>query len=471
MLFNSLPFLFLFFLTYLVYWNISNQKKKNLLLFASCIFYGFFSFFYLLHFLSIILLNFLLSKKIWENIDNQKKSKLFLQIALFLNLFNLILFKYFYFFTDLLSFFFQNSIFKEIQNSVNIILPLAISFYTFQLIALQVDIYQKKETNQIHFKDYVLFILFFPQLIAGPIMRTKDFFPNLKLIQADKIKMNEGIFLILSGLFKKIIIADNIAILIEPLYTQPSDFHTISLLIGSFGFFAQIYCDFSGYTDIARGCAKLLGYDIPENFVAPLLSSSFREFWQRWHITLSTWLRDYLYFPLGGSKKGKFRTHFNLIITMSVGGIWHGANLNFLIWGFLMGFVMVIERPFHKKNSVEHQNIFVKILLTCLTYSLISLITILFRTAASGNESFSISVQYYLSIIRNINQGQNILQLDSLISWIFLSLCFNFLQLHKEKLKKLQKYNSYLIPTFSVFILLFLGAFADIGDEFIYFQF
>ena len=407
----------------------------------------------------------------WQNLKEQKLNGFYLKVSIVFNLINLATFKYFYFFTDIFNLFLESLAFSSLKTSIQIILPLAISFYTFQLIALQVDIYYKKEKEPISIKNYFLFILFFPQLIAGPIMRTKDFLPNVDKVNPNREQNQQGIFLIFSGLFKKVVIADSISQIISPLYIEPSNFNSISLLLGSFGFLAQIYCDFSGYTDIARGCAKLLGYEIPENFVAPLLSSSFKEFWQRWHITLSTWLRDYLYFPLGGSKKGLGKTYCNLVITMSLGGLWHGANINFLLWGFLMGLVMILERPLHKRYNFENKFVYFRVFFIFITYSLISLITVLFRSATGGEQSLFLASQYYFSLLSNINQGETLFQLNELISWIILSLIFNFLQLYKKKVIALQVYNKYLIPTFSIMMLFILGVFSDVGDEFIYFQF
>jgi alginate O-acetyltransferase complex protein AlgI len=189
-------------------------------------------------------------------------------------------------------------------------------------------------------------VAFFPQLIAGPILRASRFIPQLiKPVDASKIRVNRAFLLILAGLFKKVIISNTLATrLVEPVFASPSDFHRGDVLLAIYGYAAEIYCDFSGYTDIATGCAMLLGYRFPRNFNAPYTATDPQEFWQRWHISLSTWLRDYLYIPLGGSRRGTLRTYTNLMLTMLLGGLWHGASWTFVMWGGLQGSYLVVHR-------------------------------------------------------------------------------------------------------------------------------
>ena len=225
-------------------------------------------------------------------------------------------------------------------------LPLGISFFVFHAISLMADVYRRKLLVRLHLLDALLYVAFFPQLIAGPILRASRFIPQLmRRCDPAKIRVNRAFLLILAGLFKKVILSNMLATrLVEPVFNAPAQFHRWDVLLAIYGYAAQIYCDFSGYTDIATGCAMLLGYRFPKNFDAPYTAQDPQEFWQRWHISLSTWLRDYLYIPLGGSREGRLRTLGNLMITMLLGGLWHGASWTFVVWGGLQGLYLVAHR-------------------------------------------------------------------------------------------------------------------------------
>jgi alginate O-acetyltransferase complex protein AlgI len=225
-------------------------------------------------------------------------------------------------------------------------LPLGISFFVFHAISLMGDVYKRKLTVKLELLDALLYVAFFPQLIAGPILRASKFIPQLmKPCDATKIRVNRAFLLILAGLFKKVIVSNTLSTrLVEPVFASPADFHRWDVLLAIYGYAAEIYCDFSGYTDIATGCAMLLGYRFPRNFNAPYTATDPQDFWQRWHISLSSWLRDYLYIPLGGSRGGTARTYLNLMITMLLGGLWHGASWTFVMWGGLQGMYLVGHR-------------------------------------------------------------------------------------------------------------------------------
>jgi alginate O-acetyltransferase complex protein AlgI len=231
-------------------------------------------------------------------------------------------------------------------------LPLGISFFVFHAISLMGDVYRRKLLARLHLLDALLYVAFFPQLIAGPILRASRFIPQLmRKCDPSKIRVNRAFLLILSGLFKKVIISNTLATrLVEPVFNAPGQFHRGDVLLAIYGYAAEIYCDFSGYTDIATGCAMLLGYRFPKNFDAPYTAQDPQEFWQRWHISLSTWLRDYLYIPLGGSREGKVRTYLNVMITMLLGGLWHGASWTFVMWGGLQGMYLVVHRVWAGKK-------------------------------------------------------------------------------------------------------------------------
>ncbi|MBE7412554.1 MAG: MBOAT family protein [Leptospiraceae bacterium] len=471
MLFNSIPFLILFIITYVVYWNVEIQNKKRILVLSSIIFYAYFSLLVAFHFFLIIVINFYFSEKLHEKKEKRESTNTLIKLIVILNLVNLSVFKYFYFFSDIFFRISHNVFFKEVSSSVNIILPLAISFYTFQLLALQIDIHRGRLIKKISFQEYFLFILFFPQLIAGPIMRTEDFLPQLNSPKITKDSMKEGLFLILGGLFKKVVLADNISPIINPLFANPEKFDSLSLLVGCFGFISQVYCDFSGYTDIARGLAKLLGFQIPENFRGPFLSSSFREFWTRWHITLSTWLRDYLYIPLGGSRMGSFRSSFNMLVTMTLGGLWHGANLTYLLWGFFSGLMLWLERILEKFGiPAEPKSKLASVFKTGVVYFAFAISGIFFRTGISQENSLELCLSYFKSLFQ-LTYSLNSVRLEEIILYIGTTFLLNYFQSRNILQKINTQVKEILLIFISFIMLLLLGLFGDGGGDFIYFQF
>ena len=233
----------------------------------------------------------------------------------------------------------------SITGATSIFLPLAISFYSFVFIAYTIDVYQGKIQEKENFLEYFTFIFYFPHLVAGPIIRHSDFFYQLKNpIPLNGTKIANGIYLILQGMLKKLIIADNVSLTIQPIFADPSNFNTLSAWMAVLGYAVRVYCDFSGYTDIARGISKMLGLELPENFLSPYLTTNVRDLWKKWHYTLATWIRDYIYIPLGGSKTSEIRSSLNLILAFTIGGLWHGANYTFIAWGAWNGFMIAIER-------------------------------------------------------------------------------------------------------------------------------
>ncbi|TGL95161.1 MBOAT family protein, partial [Leptospira barantonii] len=309
MLFNSVTFAIFFAVVYLIYWSIPKKNRPDFLILSSAFFYVWFSWIFFFHFVLVILLNYFFYLRIKTSGEHSKR---WMIVSVVFNCVNLGFFKYFYFFSRVLADLTGYPFFQEIQGIVHIILPLAISFYSFQMIAAAVDARRNPNGETISLKGYFLFVLFFPVLIAGPIMRTGDFFPNLENLVPDRDKIYNGCYLMISGLIKKVLIADPAAGLISPIFSNPEVYDSTSLILAGIGYSIQVFCDFSGLTDMARGVGALLGFYLPENFKAPFFSLSGRELWQRWHITLSFWLRDYIYFSLGGSKVAQWRTHLNL---------------------------------------------------------------------------------------------------------------------------------------------------------------
>lgn len=471
MLFNSIPFLILFLFTYILYWNVDDKYKKYIIAASSFLFYLYYDILATVHFFVVILLNYYFSQKMFGMKSNGEDTGKYLNWILVLNILNLAFFKYFYFFLDSIFSLTHSQMVKDLSSTVNIILPLAISFYTFQLIAIQVDIHRGRVLEKIPFFDYTIFIIFFPQLIAGPIMRTSDFLPRLNNPSISSDTMKKGLFLLILGLFKKVVIADNVGSLIAPVYMEPEKFHYISIFLAFLGFAVQVYSDFSGYTDMARGLALLLGFEIPENFKGPFYSASFTELWSRWHITLSTWLRDYLYIPLGGNAKGFHRSNINMFITMVLGGFWHGANIAFILWGAYLGILLWIERLLFKRGySLIPANPVLLFGKRMIVFLLFAFSGVFFRSAAYGNDSPEF-IYKILSSFFSLNLGKGIAGRDELLLYIFLTLILNYFQYQEKLGERWKKFQDILLPLASIFIFLLLGLFGDGGGDFIYFQF
>ena len=351
MRFTTLSFLAFFAVLYLAYWAVNGRLRLPLILIASVVFYAAWSIPFALHFFSVVGITYLIVRRMLRGRTESKTN--WMRLAIGLKLANLFLFKYFYLLLTLLhditgSLIFEHDFFNQWLYATTgnnaIILPLAISFYTFQLVAYVVDVHRGQIDEDSGPLQFFVFILFFPQLVAGPIMRHSDFFHQLNDIRPNEEYIRRGLFLLLTGLIKKVIIADNAISTVQPVFAAPGEYDGLSNIVAILGFAGRVYCDFSGYTDVARGLGFLLGLNLPENFRAPYLSDSARDLWQRWHITLATWLRDYIYIPLGGNRGGKVRSYFNLIATFTLGGLWHGANYTYVVWGFYHGVVLAIER-------------------------------------------------------------------------------------------------------------------------------
>ena len=338
MLFNSIDFAIFFPIVFVLYWFVTNKNLKLqnvLIVLSSYVFYGWWDW----RFLSLILFSTIIDYSIGISLSKQEnlnKRKVLLWASILVNLGFLGFFKYYNFFLD--NFITAFSFFgAEINaNSLNIILPVGISFYTFQTLSYSIDIYKRKLEPTKDFIAFAAFVSFFPQLVAGPIERATNLLPQFyKKRTFDYSKAVDGMRQILWGLFKKIVIADNCAQYANTIFNNTSDYSGSTLFIGALFFTFQIYGDFSGYSDIAIGSSRLLGFDLKQNFAFPYFSRDIAEFWRRWHISLSTWFRDYLYIPLGGSRGGTWNKIRNVFIIFLVSGFWHGANWTFIVWGAL----------------------------------------------------------------------------------------------------------------------------------------
>ncbi len=342
LLFNSgffVYFLFVFILFYYLFRKDYKHRALVLTVFSLYFFYKASGSFVLLVILSAVF-NFGISNLIFKYPKKSLK-KFFLLMSVLVNLGLLFYFKYTNFFIELV-----NSCSSVHFNALHILLPIGISFFTFENLSYTIDVYRGEIEPEKGIVNYLLFLSFFPKLVMGPIVRAKDFIPQLKQpYHVSDTDFSKGFYLIISGLIKKLIISDYITLnLVDYVFDGPNLHNGFECLVALYGYAIVIYCDFSGYSDVAIGISKWMGITIPTNFLSPYQSKSISEFWRRWHISLSSWLRDYLYISMGGNRKGKFRTNINLFLTMLIGGFWHGASWNFIIWGALHGTGLMINK-------------------------------------------------------------------------------------------------------------------------------
>ena len=343
MWFNSLTFAVFIAVVYSLYRVLPHRGQNIMLLVASYVFYGAWDW----RFLSLILLSTFVDYFIGLALVNSegKRRRLYLLISVFTNLGLLATFKYFGFFSDSLRVLLSWIGFDAGWTTIHIVLPVGISFYTFQTMSYTIDIYREKIQPTSRFLDFALFVAFFPQLVAGPIERASNLLPQIANPRTLTFEQTtRGFYLILFGLFKKVAIADGVANSVNAVYGSTGTLSGIDIILACYLFTIQIYCDFSGYSDIARGLAKIMGIELMTNFRTPYFAINPSEVWRRWHISLSSWLRDYLYISLGGNRNGEFKTYRNLMITMALGGLWHGNSWNFALWGVFHGSWLSLHR-------------------------------------------------------------------------------------------------------------------------------
>lgn len=328
----------------------------------------------------------------------KRNRQLLVALSVVTNLSVLSYFKYAYFFVDIINGVFGtqwvvfnhlaqwgNALFNTSFDTASIILPVGISFYTFQTISYTVDVYRGKVSPVRNILDFAFYVSFFPQLVAGPIVRAAEFIPQIK--RKFEVSYNEfghALFLILAGLVKKMVISDYLSVnFVDRVFDNPLSYTGFENLMATYGYAMQIYCDFSGYTDIALGLALLLGFKLPINFNSPYKATSLTDFWHRWHISLSSWLRDYLYIPLGGNRKGRFRTYLNLMVTMLLGGLWHGAHLKYVVWGGIHGIGLIIEKLLSGYGLINLYRVkpINRMLWGIITFNIVSLSWVFFRAA------------------------------------------------------------------------------------------
>ena len=383
MLFNSFEFIFIFFpVVTIIYYLLGFRTKIVWLLLASCFFYMFFVPAYILILFVAILIDYSAGLFI-EKAATERGRKIWLIVSIVSTCLLLFVFKYYNFFINNF-----NTVSALTGSSVRLgywylLLPIGLSFHTFQSLSYVIEVYRRNVKAEKDFLIYSLYVLFYPQLAAGPIERPQNVIPQIrteKKFNWDNIFY--GLRLMTWGLFKKVVIADNVAVYADGVYNTWTDCHGLTIYLGTFFFAVQIYCDFSGYSDIARGTAKTLGYDLMENFNLPYLATSMKDFWLRWHISLSSWFRDYLYFPMGGSRKSKLRTFFNQIFVFLVSGLWHGAHWNYIVWGGEHGILVGVQSAFFHKPKKLIRSKFTSWILRILVFNLLLLFWIYFRSTS-----------------------------------------------------------------------------------------
>jgi alginate O-acetyltransferase complex protein AlgI len=485
MLFNSLHFLIFFPIIVVLYFSLKHKHRWMLLLWASYYFYMSWKVEYVVLIIFSTLVDYFVALAIAKE-EGQRKKKLLLLVSLLVNIGLLFAFKYFNFVSDSLRLVLANFSIQFSAPVLKVLLPVGISFYTFQTLGYTIDVYRGKIKPEKHLGIFALYVSFFPQLVAGPIERAKNLLPQfLKRHYFDYVRVTNGLKLMLWGMFKKVVIADNLAMYVNLVYNDAHAYTGLPLIIATIFFAFQIYCDFSGYSDIAIGASQVMGFKLMDNFKRPYYSKSISEFWKRWHISLSSWFKDYLYITLGGNRVSISRLHFNLFITFLVSGLWHGANWTFVIWGALHAFYIIFS--LFSKNIREKIVVFIKIrrlptlnkyLQVLTTFSLVTFAWIFFRAN-------NVADAFY--IVKNLFNWQGFTDFSYIRSAFFLASPYVFVVglagiLFLEFVHSIQRQGSarhmlsnkpayvrYFIYYVLLFGILLFGRFSS--QEFIYFQF
>ena len=473
MLFNSIEFLIFFPVVTTLFFLLPHRFRWSLLLTASCFFYMFFKPEYILILAFTIVIDYF-AGILLENEQDKKRKKLYLIASLVANIGVLAIFKYYNFINDNITGIAGAMGYSNPIPYLEILLPIGLSFHTFQAMSYTIEVYRGHQKAERHFGIYSLYVMFYPQLVAGPIERPQNIlhqFHEKKYFSYDNAV--EGLNLIAYGLFMKIVIADRLAVYVNRVYGDINNASSMSAIIAACFFSFQIYCDFAGYSNIARGTAKFMGYDLMVNFNRPYLAQSIPEFWSRWHISLSTWFRDYLYIPLGGNRVSRSRWYFNLFIVFMISGLWHGASWTFIVWGSLHGLFMIISNVTKdSRNRLAEQVGLNKVPFIHRTINqLIVFVLVTFAWVFFRAENF-VQARAIISKIFNFDFSFNLIQmtagtgpLNMLLSFMLIGLLFFTYKLPASL--KMKNNLAFLIAT--SFVIIILGK--DVSAEFIYFQF
>jgi alginate O-acetyltransferase complex protein AlgI len=477
MIFNSLEYLLFLPLVFLIYWLGLNGRLKaqnGFLLIMSYLFYGMWNWKFLFLLMFSTVLDFYSGLKISQT-ENKVKRKTWLVLSVSINLGLLCFFKYYNFFIEEINSLIDNGNSQSSLIVLNLVLPIGISFYTFHGLSYIFDIYNYKVEARKDFINYALFVSFFPLLVAGPIERATHLLPQIEVKRNfSESKSIDGLKQILWGLFKKIVIADNCAIYSNIIFNDPDMYSGSTLIVGAVFFAFQIYGDFSGYSDIALGSARILGFELLKNFSYPYFSRSLTEFWKRWHISLSSWFRDYLYIPLGGNRTVEYRKIINVLIVFIVSGFWHGANWTFIVWGLINAVFVLLDSYFFKIKTpgvvAEGKWLpnFKEFSLVIINFSLISLIWVFFRADSISNAFHYISQIFSRSILNPPEVAPKLvfflLILFMLVEWM------GRMDDYAIKNIRLFKWRSIRWSLYTI-IVVFILIFGATPQTFIYFQF
>jgi D-alanyl-lipoteichoic acid acyltransferase DltB (MBOAT superfamily) len=472
-IFNSFVFVIFYAVVFILHWMLPVRHRWILLLIGSYFFYMYWNVAYAGILVISTMIDYALGRTLLSA-DAEPKRRLGLWMSLVSNLGILFFFKYHNFFQDTLV---QLGAMFDISVTPakhTWLLPVGISFYTFQTMSYSIDVYRRQLEPERHLGRFALYVSFFPQLVAGPIERASALLPQLKAPRSvvTQTDIMRGVSQVLLGFFKKVVVADTLAIQVNSIYNNYELQSGPTLLLGTVLFAFQIYCDFSGYTDIAIGVARMLGYELMENFKLPYFSKRITEFWQRWHISLSTWLRDYLYIPLGGNRHGSWNTYRNLMLTMLLGGLWHGASWNFVIWGGLNGGALALERAFRNSRATTMlSGTWISRVFGVVYVFVFICITWVFFRSQSFEQAWTILTRMFtLSGPLNI-QDRSVLA--NILIVLPLLLAFEFL-LHRRMDVHVRFARAHLFVQvmITLFVLLTIALFGiSEGSQFIYFQF
>lgn len=478
MLFNSFAFAVFLPAVFTLYWALPHKPRWILILLASYYFYMSWNvkYVFLILFTTVISYG---AARLLENEESKQKKKWILAGAAILCLGVLFFFKYFNFVSTSIADFLSLFAIRMNPITLNVLLPVGISFYTFQTLSYIIDVYRGDVPAERHFGYYAAFVSFFPQLVAGPIERTRNLLPQLKAERKfDYDQATYGLKLMAWGYFKKIVIADTLSQYVSTVYDTPQNFQGFALVLATVFFTIQIYCDFSGYSDIAIGTAKLLGVNLMANFKSPYFSGSVKGFWSRWHVSLSTWFRDYVYIPLGGNRVGKIRHSFNLMITFLVSGLWHGANWTFVIWGGIHGAAQVVEAAIMPKKEKMSTGItrWIKI---CFVFAFVAFAWIFFVSDSIGDATYVIGhlfdnianpVDYLHRGFRDIAMDKATFTKEAFL--IAILAVFDFFSLKMDIIAELGGKNIIVrYATYICLLYIILSYRAGVQAEFVYFQF
>ncbi len=473
MIYNSIPFAVFLPIIFILYWICPSKYRYLFLLAASFYFYMYMDPKYIFFLLGTVTVSYLLALALDSARDVFRK-KLYLFIGILALIGVLALLKYSGFIIEIAGL---------PSPAIQFMLPVGISFYTFQTLGYLIDIYRGKYPAERHFGYYCLFVSFFPQILSGPIGRGDVLLPQLKKERTfDIYQASYGMKLMAVGYFKKLVVAGLLAPTVDKIYDNPESYVGLVYIIATFMFALQIYCDFSGYTDIAIGCAKLFGMELSENFKTPYFSRSIKEFWSRWHISLSTWFRDYLYIPLGGNRVGKIRHCFNLMLTFLVSGLWHGAGINYILWGGIHGFYQIIETISgkNKKGREGKRNPLLNLFSVFLTFMAVCLAWVFFRADSVSHAWRIISLSFH-EIGNPYNYFRTaIICLDMSYAYmIYLSIpillltIYDYASLKRDVIAWISSRKPWVRYPVYIFLLLIILLFSEKGvsTEFYYFQF